>query len=116
MSIDKCLDLADDLGMAAGLEVRVDPLLDHRKPLLLQPCDLRLGERFEFEVGQRRAAPEVECFPHRVAPVSRPPSAARAVGDQLTKQRQIDLLRPDCQCVSRRLRHEHVGAERLSKL
>ena len=30
MAIDKCLNLADDLGVAAGLEVRIDSFLDHR--------------------------------------------------------------------------------------
>ncbi len=115
MAIDERLDLADDLGMTAGLEVRVDPLLDRRKPLLLQPCDLRLSERFEFEVGQRRATPEVECFAHRVR-AFRGLRHSPSRGDELTKQRQIHLLRSDCQCVSGRLRHEHVGTERLSEL
>ena len=79
MAIDECLNLADDLGVTAGLEVRVDSLLDRRKPLLLQSRDLGLCERFEFEVGQRSATPEVERFPHLRLRVSRAPSSARAV-------------------------------------
>ena len=63
MAIDKCLDLADDLGVAAGLEVRVDSFLDRRKPLLLQSCDLGLCERLEFEVGQRQRRARGRALP-----------------------------------------------------
>ena len=115
MAIDKSLNLADDLGVAAGLEVRVDSFLDHRKPLLLQPGDLGLGERLEFEVGQRRAAPEVERFPHHGRALH---GFRRGAGsrDQVTKARQIDLVGCDRECVSGRLRHEYVCAERLPEL
>ena len=106
MAIDKCLNLADDLGVAAGLEVRVDSLLDHRKPLLLQSRDLGLCERLEFEVGQRSAAPEIECFPHHGRALYGLGCRAGS-RDQVTKARQIDLVGCDRECVSGRLRHEH---------
>src|SRR5712691_11001505 len=115
MAVDKGLDLADDFGVAAGLEVRVDPLFDHRKPLLLQPCNLGLREGFEFEVGQRRSAPEVERFPHPGCALR---SLRRGAGrrNEMTKARQIDLLGLNCQRVSGWFRHEHVCTERLPEL
>ena len=55
---DKCLELADDVRMAAQREIRVDSRLGTREPELLEARDLRLGERLEADVGKRRATPE----------------------------------------------------------
>ena len=52
------LELADQLGIAAERELRLDPPLDRGQAQLLEPGDLRLSERLVGEVGQRRAAPE----------------------------------------------------------
>ena len=87
MAIDKGLNLADDLGVAAGLEVRVDSFLDHSKALLLQPGDLGLGEGLEFKVGQRSPAPEVERFRIMVARCTG--SAGRGRSRRAAKARQI---------------------------
>ena len=115
MAIDKGLNLADDLGVAAGLEVRVDSFLDHSKALLLQPGDLGLGERLESKSAsgaprQRSSASRImvaRCHGFRCGAGSR---------DQVTKARQIDLVGCDRECVSGRLRHEYVCAERLPEL
>ena len=66
MAIDERLDLADDLGVTAGLEVRVDALLDRRKPLLLQPCDLAVGR-----TARIRSRPAARRARGRVLPASR---------------------------------------------
>jgi hypothetical protein len=53
-------ELGDDLGVAAALQVGVDPRFDRREPLLVQPGDLGLRERLEGELRQRRAAAEAQ--------------------------------------------------------
>ena len=59
-SRDERLELADDVAVAAELEVGVDPLLDRDEAQLLEPADLRLRQVVERELGERRAAPERE--------------------------------------------------------
>ena len=59
---DERLELADELGGATELELRLDPLLDRRQAKLLEPRRLVLGERLVREVGERRAAPELKRF------------------------------------------------------
>ena len=50
--------------MAAELEVGVDPLLERRGPLLLELCALGARDRV-VQVGEWRAAPQLECLPQR---------------------------------------------------
>ena len=57
---DERLELADHVAVAAELEVGVDPLLAGDEPQLLEASDLRLREVVERELGERRAAPELE--------------------------------------------------------
>ena len=57
------LQLGDQIRMPAESELRVDPRLERRPPSLLQPGDLRLGERLEGQVGQRGASPQPERLP-----------------------------------------------------
>ena len=42
---DHRLELSDEVGMTAQLEVRLDPRLERGQPELLQPCGLALRER-----------------------------------------------------------------------
>ena len=58
--IDELLELADDLGMAAGFEVRFDAQLERRDPLLVQARDLGGGEGLGRELGERLAAPQCQ--------------------------------------------------------
>ena len=60
--MDECLDLADELGVAAEREVRLEPPLERLQAELFEPGNLGLRERLLCEVGQRRPAPEVESF------------------------------------------------------
>ena len=57
---DEPLQLADELGVAAGGEVGLDAQLERGEPLLLQARDLGAGERLERELGERRPAPQRE--------------------------------------------------------
>ena len=54
------LELADELGAAAALEVGVDPRLERGEPELLEPRDLGLRPGLVREVGEGGAAPELE--------------------------------------------------------
>ena len=55
-------------------QVRIDALLEHGQPELLEPCDLGLRERLVSQVRERRPAPECKRVPKlargraRVAP------------------------------------------------
>ena len=57
---DERLELGDDVGRMAELDVGRDPLLDRDEPKLLEAPDLGLGPVLERELGERRAAPELE--------------------------------------------------------
>ena len=57
---DQCLELSDDLRVAAEREVGVDAILEAGDASLLEAPDLGLRERLVGEVGERRAAPEIE--------------------------------------------------------
>jgi hypothetical protein len=56
------VELADQPGVAAEAQERVDAVLGRREAQLLQAADLVLGEVVEGEVGQRRPSPEPESF------------------------------------------------------
>ena len=57
---DERLQLGDHLGVPAGLEVGVDRHLGGAQPQVLEPADLRGGERLVGDVGERVAAPQRE--------------------------------------------------------
>ena len=60
MLADERLELGDDVGRAAELDVGRDPLLDRDEAQLVEPADLGLRPVLERELGERRAAPERE--------------------------------------------------------
>ena len=56
----KRLQLRDERGVPAELQLRVDPQLKRREADLLEPRDCALRERLVRQVGKRRSAPQVE--------------------------------------------------------
>ena len=64
------LELADQRRVPAEREIRVDPVLERRQALLLEPGSLGLRERLVREVRQRRSAPQRQRLPQ---PLARPP-------------------------------------------
>ena len=74
---DERLELGDQLGVRAELEIGCDPLLEHAEPQILEPVDLGLRERLRLEVGERRAAPQVERLAEQRR-LARPARADRA--------------------------------------
>ena len=57
---DEQLELADQLGVAAELELGLEQLDLGRQVELAQPPDLVSGRALEDDIRKRRAAPELE--------------------------------------------------------
>jgi hypothetical protein len=105
------LQFADDGGMSAQSERRLDPLLDGEEAQLLQPPTLGAREVLEEEVGEGRSAPEREGVLHdgqgllglvggeRIDPLVEEPLEADAV----------DAFGIDPEDVARGAGHEDLG-------
>ena len=57
---DECLQLADNLGVPAELELGLDPLLERAEPQLLEAGDLALRKGLVGQVAESGPAPERE--------------------------------------------------------
>jgi len=72
---EQCVDLADDLLMATGRQVRINSQLRGRLAQLLEPTDLRRRERLVGQVRERVAAKQRRAsraaFPRAPASESR---------------------------------------------
>ena len=108
---DERLELRDDVGRAPELDVGGDPLLDGDQPELVEAPGLGLRPLLESELGERRAAPEIERAQEDAATLLR--SARPRVGEQLLEAPRVDLLRRDREHVPGRTRDDDVGSERL---
>ena len=60
MLADEHLELPDEIGVTAELEVRFEAALEGGETELLEAQDLCLSERLVGEIGERRSAPEPE--------------------------------------------------------
>ena len=103
---DQRLELADDVAVPPELEIRLDPLLERDESKLLEPSDLGLRELLERELGERRAAPELERACEELAPLLG--ACAARVPERELEPLRVDLLGCDAEDVSRRPRLEHV--------
>ena len=65
---NELLELADEAGGAAAVELGLHPLLDRRQAKLLEPCGLVLGKLLVRKVGERRSAPQLKRFGHEPCP------------------------------------------------
>ena len=108
---DERLELRDDVGRAPELDVGGDPLFARGQPQLVEAPGLGLSPFFEGELGERRAAPEVERAQEDVTTLLRP--RGPGVGEHLLEAPRVDLLCRDGEHVPGRARDEDVGAERL---
>src|SRR3954470_4483289 len=98
--------------MAPEGQLRLDPRLEDRPAALLQAQDLGLGERLEREIGQRRAAPQVERGPEALGRLL---GRGRAgASNQTVEVVEIALVTADVQEVGAAMRLEPpVAAQRL---
>jgi hypothetical protein len=110
---DERVELADELRVAAELEVGVDPLLDRRGPLFFELRAFRAGDRL-VEVGERRAAPQAQSLPQKLGGAFGVETAG--VGDELLEALEIEAAGLDVGEVAGRLRDYRVAAEGLPKL
>ncbi len=108
------LDLRDELGVGAELEIGGDPFLEDAEPQILEPVDLALGERLRLEVGERRAAPQPECLTQE----SRLLVGLRRPGfpDEPLETGQVELIRVELEHVAARPRQQQPGTEELPQL
>ena len=104
--------------MPAAGEIGIDPVLERREPQLLEPNDLRLGERLPGEVGERGPAPEGERRAQGLAGRRRVTHRERrspfpAEPDELE---QVDSRRIDHEPVTGRRRLEGAVRQELPQL
>jgi hypothetical protein len=109
---EKGLQLADDVGMTAELEVGLDPFLEDGESKRFQTSGLVLGKGFVHDLDQRRPAPETECIPEQPCSVGRAVVAKRLLSllVQMREALQIQLLVVEAQHVAGSGRDEHPFA------
>jgi hypothetical protein len=71
MLLDERLDLAQEIGVAAELELRIDQILVGEQTELFEPRGDEQRERLEGEVGERPSAPKRDRLRRRPAVLSR---------------------------------------------
>jgi hypothetical protein len=105
MARDLRLELADQVGAAAEREIGLDPVLERRQPLLLEPCDLRLGERLVGQLREGRPAPQRKGLPEALGGGRRVTGVERGatLGGQRLEAVGVELPGPDPEQVSARL-------------
>ena len=101
---DERLQLTGERPVAAGGEIGLDPLLQHRDAQLLEPLRLRLGPALVPEVRERGAAPEVERL------------AVRSGRCELLEAARVDPLRVELERVPAAACRDRVAPERLAQL
>src|SRR5215211_4255877 len=97
------LEVRDELGVGAPLQLRLEQLFSRRRLQFLEPLDLALGERLVGEVGQGRPPPERKCLAQAFPPAYRALEAVR-----------VDELPVELEHVTRRASDQQVGAEELA--
>ncbi len=116
--MDECLELAHELGVAAHRKIGADAGLDRRGVLLLQAHRLTGepsvgGDGAEgLTAPQRRRVTEDHTGPRRVAGTHR----SLPIAHEGAKSPDVDVTWRNAQRVARRLRGDHLGAERLAQV
>jgi hypothetical protein len=109
----ECVQLADQLGMAAGRKLGVDARLEGGQPQGVQTGDVRLDEGLVGEVGERRSPPERERLAKQLAGIRRI-GCSRRIQERL-EARDIELLGFHMERVAGRARHQTIGPELLAQ-
>ena len=107
----EALELGDEVGCSAQLEVGVDAALECDEPELLEPLALGRHERSAFEAGECNTAAERErCMQLRRGDAGR--LAARVVHERL-EELEIELVPVDLEPVARALCDDAIVPEDL---
>src|SRR5205085_6505840 len=96
----------------------LDPLLERGEPGVLEPRSRVTGERLGLELGERRAAPELERLGEALRRGLRVAGAQKlaTLSDEALEAIEVELALFDAQRVARRLGQEPIRPERLSQL
>ena len=111
---DEGLELADNMRLAAELELGLEAVLPGGKARLFEPGGLGHHGVFELDVRQRRPAPERERLPQTHRPLLR--SSVPGLSDAALEAVDVDRIPRDLQYVAGRARDEQVCAEHLAQL
>ena len=115
---DERLELPDEVGVPAERQVGVEPVDQRVQAKLLEPTDLMLGERLVGELGERRAAPHRERFAQQQRRALRVTGGLRSapVRDPLLEPVDVELPRPDAECIASCQRLETAVAQDAAQL
>ena len=108
------LELADELGMPAEGEVRLDALLHREAVQLVQPGAHGARERLVDEIGERRAAPQRQRLPKPVRGNRR--RGRVGLARQLLEAVQIERRGIDLDRIAATARGDDVAAEDLAQV
>jgi hypothetical protein len=108
---DQALERADDIGVLAEREARVDELLERGHVKLLEPADLALRETLVREVGERRAAPQRQRLLERCGGGAGAAGCelARAVAEQPLEAVAVEQLGRERELVAVLARQQRQG-------
>ena len=115
---DERLQLGDEVGVAAELELGLDSILRRGRPQLLEPGRLCPRVRDVGAVGERRPTPKTECLAEghrRLCRLAGPEVRPGLIDDPLEPVR-VQLAGLDDEEVAGAPRHEHVRLDQLAQL
>ena len=113
----ECLELSDHVAVAPRREIRLDPVLEARQAQLLEVRALDPGERLR-ELGQSRAAPQLERVPEqrgrrrRVAGLER----RSALDPHPAEAAEVERVGLELDDVPGSLRAQHARRKRLAEV
>ena len=120
MLLDELMKLRDKVRVAAEIEIRGDPVLEHGDAEIFEPPDLGLRKRFVAEVGERRPTPQRESSLESVGGASRVTGGQRfpAGGGHVLEALEVELAAvsrsayPGARVTSKRLGSPVAGPAR----
>ena len=115
---DELLQLGDQARVPPECEVGLDPLLERGEPGVLEPRSGVSCEGLGLELGERRAAPELEGLGKALCRSLRVTGAKELtpLSGEALEAIEVELALFDAQRVSRRLREQPICPERFSQL
>src|SRR3954467_11048764 len=114
MLFHQAFELADELQMARSVQLGLHALLQRRQPELFELRYVRLGERLEREISERRPLPERQCLAQQLGASVR--FCAFGKLQQGVEELEVESSRGDVEPIARRLRLEKLRPERLTQL
>jgi hypothetical protein len=111
MLLDQGLELDDEVVPRSEREVCVDPFLEGLESCLFQASGFVANERLEGEILQRPTTPEGKSGSQLLRPLGK--RRVARLGYQALEPSEVEVLRIDAEYVTRGLRHNQLGPDRL---